>query len=129
MFWILKSWILNLEILNLESWILYSVRRRRWQYPFRDIYIPRDKNAQHQLPVPFCIYADLESVLAPIYTTTPNPSASSTTPIEKCVVCGAAYKIVSVDDRYYHHTVVLRGENVMDEFFRLFFRLLIADLG
>ena len=76
----------------------------------------RFKNIEHQLPAPFTIYADLECILWPYDTTSPNPSTSSTTPHNKHIACGAAYYIVSTDKRFHREPTVLRGENVMSEF-------------
>ena len=74
------------------------------------------KNIEHQLPAPFTIYADLECILQPYDTASPNPSTSSTTPRNKHIACGAAYYIVSTDKRFHREPTVLRGENVMSEF-------------
>ena len=75
---------------------------------------------EFQLPVPFTVYADFESVLAPIQGPHPNPAKSSTTPTQHHRACSASYVIVGVDGRFYREPVLIRAtsldEDVVDQF-------------
>ena len=80
----------------------------------------RDKltftQTEHQLPLPFVIYADFESILEPVNTVLPNPLKPSTTVYQRHVPCGAAYKIVSTDPKYNHEPVVFTGPDSAEKF-------------
>ena len=71
---------------------------------------------EHQMPLPFVIYADFESVLEKVEAPLPNPTVTSTTAYQKHKACGAAYKIVSTDPRFYHEPVILRSSNCVRDF-------------
>ena len=49
---------------------------------------------QYQIPVPYVVYADMESVLTKHSTCLPDPSKSSTTPITNHVPSGYCYTII-----------------------------------
>ena len=77
-------------------------------------------NIHHQLRTPFTIYADIESVLAPVQNARPDPSTSSVTTTHHHVACSASYVIVSWDGRFYRDPVLIRAsapdDDVIDEF-------------
>jgi hypothetical protein len=72
-------------------------------------------NIHHQLRAPFTIYADFESVLAPVSSAHPSPSTSSTTPTQQHVVCSASYVIVSWDGRFFRKPVLIRASAPNDD--------------
>ena len=71
---------------------------------------------EHQLPLPYIILADFESVLEKVSTTFQNPNTSNTTIYQKHIPCGAAYKIVSSDPCYYHEPVIVTGTDCAVQF-------------
>ena len=74
------------------------------------------RNFNHQLKVKFVIYADFESILPKIAACDPDPSKSSTTPIQRHVPCGYCYKVVCTNGQYSKDPVVYRGTNVVEHF-------------
>ena len=64
-----------------------------------------------QLPVPFVIYADFESIEEKV-----NDCHTSTTDTAKCTPCGYGYKVVCVDPKYSKPTTVYRGRDVSKRF-------------
>ena len=81
-------------------------------------------NIQKQLPAPFVVYADFESVLEPFsdVDTTQGVEAgmeSSTTPYQEHVACSYAYKIVSSEDANFNKPIVwYRGPGAAEKFVR-----------
>ena len=73
--------------------------------------------SQKQLPVPFVIYADLESYTEKIDHCLPDPTRSSTTEYQRHTPSGFLYIVVSTVDGYTKRTVLYRGPNVMEKFF------------
>lgn len=72
------------------------------------------KNYHYQLPVPFVIYADFESLLFKIDTAENNPSTSHTTKTSMHYPCGYSYVVISPYGE--SKPVVYRGENAVDNF-------------
>ena len=85
----------------------------------------RFTNIQKQLPAPFVVYADFESVLKPLsdMDTTQGVEEGGEPPIvpyQKHVACSFSYKIVSsVISDFYKPVVWYRGEGAADEFVRV----------
>ena len=75
-------------------------------------------NIQHQLKIPFVIYADFEAVLPKMASCEPNPSQSSTTAVESHVPCGFSYKVTCTNDAYSKPAVVYRGPNPVEKFLK-----------
>ena len=70
------------------------------------------KNVENQLPVPFYFVADFECILEKYDTCAPDPKKSSTTPLNKHTVCGAAYNICCRDKRYFKKPqIFIKEEN------------------
>ena len=84
--------------------------------PTEDDNILKFKNFQHQLPVPFIIYADFESVTCKIDTCDNDLHTSSTVKYQKHEPCSFGYKIVSMESKYCKPTVIYRGPNVINHF-------------
>ena len=70
---------------------------------------------EFQLDLPFSIYADFESVLEEVPADTIDPTAK-TVPTQRHIACGAGYKIVSTDPRFYREPVILTGPNCAEVF-------------
>ncbi len=70
-----------------------------------------------QLPVPFVVYADLESFVKPIDTCDPDPTKSSTIKYQKHEPSGFSYMIKCTEDKLSKPAQVYRGPNVIDNFF------------
>ena len=84
---------------------------------------------EYQLPTPFTVYADFESVLAPISTASPNPVTSSTTPTQHHRACSASYVIVGVDGRFYREPVLIRATSSDDDVVDQFLTRLQSDVA
>ena len=89
-------------------------------FPRRNDPKGRDKvrftQVARQLPLPFYFVADFECVLEKLNDDVddgvPRSSASSsTTPLNKHVPCGAAYKISCTDPRFYRDPVIITHDN------------------
>ena len=84
----------------------------------------RFTNIQKQLPAPFVVYADFESILKPVngeVDVTQGVTAgtkSSTTVYQEHVPCSFAYKIVSSVDPNFSRPLVYRGEDAAEKFVR-----------
>ena len=74
------------------------------------------KNIQKILPVPFVIYADLESFTAKLAH--PKNESTSTHAYELHVPSGFAYIVVCSDHSRVFEPVVYRGSNVIEEFLK-----------
>ena len=72
---------------------------------------------QKQLPVPFVIYADLESYTEKIDHCLPDPTRSSTTEYQRHTPSGFFYMMVSTVDGHTKRTVLYRGPNGIETFF------------
>ena len=75
------------------------------------------KSLRNQLPVPFVIYADLESYTEKIDHCLPDPTTSSTTEYQRHTPSGFCYMVVSTADDYTKRPVLYRGPNVIETFF------------
>ncbi|GFX28842.1 uncharacterized protein TNCV_4250811 [Trichonephila clavipes] len=73
-------------------------------------------NHKFKLPVPYVIYADLESILGKISSCEQYPKISLTESIAKHVPCGFAYVIVGPDGTMIKPPTVFRGKNAIDQF-------------
>lgn len=69
-----------------------------------------------QLPVPFVIYADLESILVKYDTCSPNPNSSNSVAIADHIPCGYSYVIIGPDGNIFKQPNVYHGENAIDNF-------------
>ena len=80
------------------------------------------KNHQKQLPVPFVIYADFESVTEKISSCQPSDSKSYTEKYQKHTACSFAYKVVCCYDKEYSgDEVIYRGEDCISVFMKSMF--------
>ena len=84
-------------------------------------YYPKDETIrftkyEHQLPCPFIIVADIESILEPISTVSPNPILSHTTAYQNHVPCSAAYFIISIDKNFYQPPKLFKGPHCILQF-------------
>ena len=73
--------------------------------------ILRFTSVNKQLKCPYVIYLDLESVLLPYHVCLPNPLKSSSTNIQKHVVCGYSYLIVGPNELF--QPVTYRGDDAI----------------
>ena len=85
----------------------------------------RFTNIQKQLPAPFGVYADFESILKPVNEDVDATQGvdtgvkSSSTVYQEHVPCSFAYKLVSIVDPDYSRPLVMyRGENAAEKFVR-----------
>ncbi len=90
--------------------------------PVKEIY-PKGDNRflkftkyQYQLPCPFFIVADFETLQVPIHTVQPNPKLSNTTAYANHRPCSAAYYIMSTDPNYHHLPKIFKGEQCVRYF-------------
>ena len=75
-----------------------------------------------RLPVPFVVYADLETITKKIDSCTPPGGKSYTQAYQKHEPCGFGYKVVCHYDRTYSKpAVIYRGENVIEKFIQHLF--------
>ncbi|KFM69574.1 hypothetical protein X975_03200, partial [Stegodyphus mimosarum] len=72
--------------------------------------------AQFQLPVPYVIYADFECILVKHATCFPDPSRSSTTPINNHIASGYCYTIIGPNGEFYKAPVNYLGRDAVDHF-------------
>ncbi|GFX57680.1 uncharacterized protein TNCV_4015451 [Trichonephila clavipes] len=75
------------------------------------IKMPEDKglefeNFKFNLPVPYTIYADFESLIVKINSCTPDPERSSNVPIANHIPCGYAYVVIGPDGSFKKRPVV-----------------------
>ena len=71
-------------------------------------------NHEKQLPVPFGIYADFESINEKISSCQPYDGKSYTEKYQKHTACSFGYKVVChYDKKYSGDAVVYRGEDVL----------------
>ena len=76
-------------------------------------------NHQKQLPVPFVIYADFESITEKIRTCQPSDKKSYTEKYQKLTACSSGYKVVCHYDKKYSKPVVIyRGMDPVGEFIK-----------
>ena len=81
------------------------------------------KNHQNQLPVPFVIYADFESITEKISSCQPSDQKSYTEKYQKHTACSFGYKLVCHYDKEYSKDVVIyRGQDPVGEFIKCMFR-------
>ena len=81
--------------------------------------IPKDyfKNHHKQLPAPFVIYADFESITEKITTCQPSDKKSYTQTYQKHTACSFGYKVVCHYDKKYSRPVVIyRGPDAISKF-------------
>ncbi|GFT37828.1 uncharacterized protein TNCV_4128891 [Trichonephila clavipes] len=74
--------------------------------------MPEDKwlefeNFKFNLPVPYTIYADFESLIVKINSCAPDPERSSTVPIANHIPCGYAYVVIGPDGSFKKTTCCL----------------------
>ena len=74
------------------------------------------KNYHKQLPVPFVIYADFESLTEKISTCQPSDEKSYTEKYQRHTACSFGYKVVChYDKKYSKDTVIYRGRDSTSE--------------
>ena len=74
-------------------------------------------NYDRQLPVPFVIYADFESIIKNVDTCIPADNKSYTHQYQKHEACGFGYKVVChYDKKYSKEAVIYRGPDVVSKF-------------
>ena len=78
------------------------------------------KNHQKQLPVPFVIYADFESITEKMSTFQPSDKRSYTEKYQRHTACSFGYKVVCHYDQKY--VVIYRGQDPVGEFIKCMFR-------
>ena len=75
------------------------------------------KNHHKQLPKPFSIYADFESVTEKITSCTPSDQQSYTETYQRHTACSFSYKVVChYDKKYSKDTVLFRGAGAVYKF-------------
>ncbi|GFT43648.1 uncharacterized protein NPIL_360211 [Nephila pilipes] len=74
------------------------------------------ENFNFNIPVPYTIYADFESLIVKINSCAPDPARSYTVPIADHILCGYAYTVIGPDGNFKKPPVVYRGENAVDHF-------------
>ena len=84
--------------------------------PSKDDNILKFNNFHKQLPVPFVIYADFESLLEKVHGCQPSDSKSYTEAYQKHIDSGHGYKVVCCDDKYTKPVQIYRGENAVYKF-------------
>ena len=109
------------ELLAAYSVDCCHVQRMKFQRDSRC----RFTNIQKQLPTPFVVYADFESILKPVNEGVDvaqgvgTGTGSSTTIFQEHVPCSFAYKIVRrVDPDFSRPLVMYRGEDAAEKFVR-----------
>ena len=85
-------------------------------YPSNDKRFLKFTKYEHQLPCPFIVVADFETLQVPICTVQPNPKLSSTNAYANHRPCSAAYYIVSTDSNFYQQPKVFKGERCVRYF-------------
>ena len=84
-------------------------------------------NYHKQLPVPFVIYADFESITEKISGCQPSDRQSYTEKYQRHTACSFGYKVVChYDKKYSKDVVIYRGEDGIGEFMKSMFEELIA---
>ena len=79
-------------------------------------------NHHKQLPVPFAIYADFESIVEKISSCKPSDKKSYTEKYQKHTPCSFGYKVVChYDKKYSKDVVIYRGEDCIDKFMKCMF--------
>ena len=77
------------------------------------------KNHSKQLPVPFVIYADFESITEKMFTCRPSDQKSYTEKYQKHTGCSFGYKVVChYDKKYSKDVVIYRGIDPVGEFIK-----------
>ena len=80
------------------------------------------KNHHKGLPVPFCIYADFESITEKVSSCTQSDSKSYTEKYQKHTACSFGYKVVWLyDQKYSGDEVIYRGEDCIEKFMKCMF--------
>ncbi|GFR26220.1 uncharacterized protein TNCT_612361 [Trichonephila clavata] len=65
------------------------------------------ENFKFNLPVPYTIYADFESLIVKINSSTPDPERPFTVPIANHIPCGYAYVVIGPDGNFKNPPAVL----------------------
>ncbi|GFQ88557.1 uncharacterized protein TNCT_88581 [Trichonephila clavata] len=76
------------------------------------------ENFKFNLPVPYTIYANIESLIVKINSSTPDPERSFTVSIANHIPCGYAYVVIGPDGNFKNPPAVYRGENAVDHFLK-----------
>ncbi|GFQ85029.1 uncharacterized protein TNCT_74981 [Trichonephila clavata] len=76
------------------------------------------ENFKFNLPVPYTIYANFESLIVKINSSTPVSERSFTMPIANHIPCGYTYVVIGPDGSFKKPPVVYRGENAVDHFLK-----------
>ena len=81
------------------------------------------RNHHKQLPVPFVIYADFESITCKVSGCQPSNNKSYTEKYQKHTACGFAHKVVChYDKQYSRDSVLYRGEDCIKVFMKSMFQ-------
>ena len=80
------------------------------------------KNYSKQIPVPFKIYAELESILKGCDVGIDNDCFRYTRKYQNHILCGFAYKVVCVHNKYSKDVVLYRGKDAVSKFIRSIFQ-------
>ena len=79
-------------------------------------------NFHKQLPVPFVIYADFESITEKMSTCQPSDKRSYTEKYQRHTACSFGYKVVChYDKKYSKDIVIYRGENAISKVIQCMF--------
>ena len=106
------------DLLDAHTMLCFHKRAQKIVFPEKDKTV-KFKNVRNQLPVPFIIYADFECYTRKIATCHPSTNKSSTTPYQSHEPSGFSYQVVCVDEHYTSPSVVYRGEDAVDTFFKM----------
>ena len=80
------------------------------------------RNHHRQLPVPFVIYADFESVPEKVSGCQPSNSKSYTEKYQRHTACSFGYKVVCHQDKQYSRDLeIYRGEDCINKFIKSIF--------
>ncbi len=85
-------------------------------YPKGDKRFLKFTKYEYQLPCPFIIIADFETLQEPIHTVQPNPNLSSITAYANHRPCSACYYIISIDKNFYQQPKIFKGERCVRYF-------------
>ena len=81
------------------------------------------KDHQKQLPIPFVIYADFESITEKMNTCQPSDKRSYTQKYQRRTACSFGYKVVChYDKKYSKDVVIYRGRDPVGEFIKCLLR-------
>ena len=80
------------------------------------------RNRHRQLPVPFVIYADFESVTEKVSSCQPSDNKSYTEKYQRHTACSFGYKVVCHYDKQYSRDLkIYRGEDCINKFTKSMF--------